>query len=256
MKQLIGIFFISVVLVCGIVSCKKDQVTGLDMGYNYFPNQVGRYVVYNVDSFFYANSTHIETFKFQLKEKIQSVYLDNQNRPTLRLERSVKHFNDTVSYGAMPWILRNVWAENRTATTAEKVEENVRFVKLIFAVTKDKSWNGNAQNINEEIDYKYSFVDQTKIIGGNTFDSTLEVEQQNHLDLISQQYYVEQYAKNVGMVYKQVIDVNSQPNPNWYNSLLFPFGNDSVTAFYQKPILQRVTSGTQYTYTVNSFGTE
>ena len=218
------------------------------MGYNYFPNQAGKYVVYDVDSFYYANSTTIDTFKFQLKEKIQSIYPDNQNRPTIRLERYIKHYNPAVPYSAMSWSLRNVWAENRTVTTAEKVEENVRFIKLNFPVKKGKSWNGNIQNTNSEIDYKYSFADLTKNIAGITFDSTLEVEQQNHLDLISQQYYIEQYAKNAGLVYKEVIDVQSQPNPSWTPTQL--------VAFYALPILQRVTSGVQYTWTVNSFGTE
>jgi hypothetical protein len=247
MKQLSGIIIISIVLVCGIVSCKKDQVTEPDMGYNYFPNGVGKYVIYDVDSFYYHSAAIIDTFKFQLKEKIQSVYSDNEGRPTLRLERYVKYYNDTVSYSAMPWIFRNVWAENRTATTAEKVEENIRYIKLNFAVKKGKSWNGNVQNTNGEMDYKYSFVDLSKNIAGNTFDSTLEVEQQSNLDLVEQQYYIEQYAKNVGLVYKRVIDVNSQPGS---------LTGAALTAFLNTPILQRVTSGVQYTWTVNSFGTE
>ena len=148
----------------------------------------------------------------------------------------------------MSWVLRNVWAENRTATAAEKVEENVRFVKLVFPIKKSKSWNGNAQNTNIEMDYKYSFVDQFKTIAGLTFDSTLEVEQQNRLDLIYDNYSVEQYAKNVGLVYKKVILVESQPIPSWTPT--------QFSAFYAIPILQRVFKGNQYTWTVNSFGTE
>ena len=249
MKQVFGILFISAVLICGIVSCKKDKLTDPDLGYNYFPNQVGKYVIYDVDSFYYNDFTsHIDTFKFQLKEKIQSVFLDNQNRPTLRLERFVKYYNDTVAYSLMPWTFRNVWAENRTAATAEKVEENVRFIKLVFPVKKNKSLNGNVQNTNPEIDYSYSYVDQLKNIAGMTFDSTLEVVQQNNLTLIAQKYSIEQYAKNVGLVYKKIIDVASQPNPLWTPT--------QFAAFYVLPILQRVTSGVQYTWTINSSGTE
>ncbi len=256
MKQLSGIFFISFVLACGIVSCKKDQAIEPDLGYNYFPDQIGRYVVYDVDSFFYddfnvdpiSRIAPIDTFKFQLKEKIQSVYLDNQNRPTLRLERYVKYYNPAVAYSALPWVLRNVWAENRTARTAEKVEENTRFVKLIFPVKKSKSWNGNAQNSNGEMDYKYSFINLSKNIGGNVFDSTLEVEQQNYIDILSKSYCVEQYAKNAGLVYKKVILIQSQPDPNWIPS--------QFSAFYAIPIMQRVNKGTQYIWTVNSYGIE
>ena len=81
-----------------------------------------------------------------------------------------------------------------------------------------------------------------------TFDSTLEVVQQNNLTLIAQKYSIEQYAKNVGLVYKKIIDVASQPNPLWTPT--------QFAAFYVLPILQRVTSGVQYTWTINSSGTE
>ena len=256
MKQLSGVLFIFIILLCGMASCKKDQAIEPDLGYNYFPDQPGRFVIYDVDSFYYddfnvdpvTRIAPIDTFRFQLKEKIQSVYLDNQNRPTLRLERYVKYYNPTVPYSALPWVLRNVWAENRTATRAEKVEENVRFVKLIFPIKKNKTWNGNAQNTNSEIDYKYSFTDLSKTIAGNVFDSTLEVEQQNYTDILTKNYCAEQYAKNVGLVYKKVILVESQPDPHWIPS--------QFTAFYAIPIMQRVNKGNQFIWTVNSYGIE
>ena len=81
MKQIIGIFSVSIILALSLFSCKKDKSTAPDLGYNYFPDQVGRYVVYDVDSFYYNDFTNqTDTFKFQLKEKIQSIYYDNQNR--------------------------------------------------------------------------------------------------------------------------------------------------------------------------------
>src|SRR3990167_8625748 len=99
MKKHILLFF-AFLLIAGIYSCKKDPSPALDLGYNYFPDAVGTYVVYNVDSIFYDDfnvnpSNHIspaDTFKFQLKEKIQSVYTDNEGRPALRLERYVKYY--------------------------------------------------------------------------------------------------------------------------------------------------------------------
>lgn len=257
MRQLFSLFFILFSISAGFISCKKEKDPGPDMGYNYFPTQVGRYVIYNVDSFYYYNSpTIIDTFKFQLKEKIQSIYPDNQGRTTLRLERYVKIYDPIVPYSSMPWILRDVWAANRTTTTAEKVEENVRYVKLAFAVREGQTWNGNAQNTNPVSTYAYQFFDQPRTIAGVSFDSVLQVNQENNENLILKSYYIEKYARNIGLVQKQVIDIESQPNPNWSNPLMFPFGNDSLVAFYAKPILQRVTSGTQYSFTYNSSGIE
>jgi hypothetical protein len=246
-KKIIPILFISGLLITGSSSCKKDKAIAPDMGYNYFPNQVGRYVVYDVDSFFYDDfNKKTDTFKFQLKEKIESIFTDNQNRPTIRLERYKKNYSATVPYSSMSWVLKDVWAENRTANTSEKVEENVRYIKLHFPVKENQKWNGNSQNTLAAWDYDYAFFDQARTIGNIKFDSVLQVTQFDDKlqNLIEHKYYIEKYARNIGLIYKQVIDVESQPP------------SPAPPNFFSVPIMQRVTSGVQYTMTVNSYGTE
>ncbi len=231
----------------GFSSCKKDKAIAPDMGYTYFPNQVGRYIVYNVDSFYYDDfNKKTDTFKFQLKEKIQSVFTDNENRPTIRLERYIKNYSTSIPYNAMTWILKNVWTENRTLTTAEKVEENLRYIKLVFPVNENQKWNGNIQNTLPEWNYEYDFFDLPRTIGGIYFDSVLQVNQYDDKlsNLVEHKYYIEKYARNVGLIYKQVIDVESQP------------GNPIPPGFFNVPIMQRITSGVQYTMTINSYGIE
>src|ERR1043165_19624 len=123
MKKVISFFFFGLLFSAGL-SCKKEKDPDPDMGYNYFPDKPGKYVIYDVDSFYYNDFTgNIDTFKFQVKEKIHSVYTDLQSRPTLRIERYIKNYSPTVPYSSMSWMLKDVWAANRTATTAEKVEE-------------------------------------------------------------------------------------------------------------------------------------
>jgi hypothetical protein len=256
MKNFISFFFFGFLLLAG-ASCKKEKDPAPDMGYNYFPEKPGKYVVYDVDSFYYDDVTFsIDTFKFQIKEKIESVYSDNQGRPTLRLERYVKYHNDTVPYSAMSWTLKDVWAANRLATTAEKVEENVRYIKLAFPVRDGQQWNGNAQNTYGTQNYTYQYFDQPRTIAGVAFDSVLQVNQQNYETLISKALFIERYARRTGMVFRQNILVESQPNPQWADTSVYPFGSDSLAAFYAKPIMQRVTSGYQCTYSYNSSGTE
>ncbi|MDQ3047969.1 MAG: hypothetical protein M3R27_10505 [Bacteroidota bacterium] len=243
----------------GVASCKKDNGAPPDMGYNYFPDQPGNYVIYNVDSFYYDDfydPTTIDTFKFQLKEKIESVFMDNQGRPTLRLERYVRYYNESIPYNSLPWILRDVWSANKNMRVAEKVEENVRYVRLSFPVKETQTWDGNAQNTEGEMNYSYRFFDVSRTIGNILFDSVLQVDQQDINNLIEKRFYIEKYARNVGLVQKHVIDIQSQPNPDWSDPVAFPFGNDSLSLFYNKPILSRVDSGHQYIMTVISFGTE
>lgn len=258
MKKQIHILSLILISIVGFYSCKKDKDTPPDMGYDYFPNTQGKYVIYDVDSIYYNSdsinsNTHLAPateYKFQIKEKVQSIFMDNQNRPTMRLERYVKYHNDTIPYAQMDWTIRNVWAENRTATTAEKVEENIRYIKLAFPVTATQNWNGNAQNTLDALTYYYAYFDQQGTIGASNFDSTLQVTQfdDGGIVLTQRQLYIEKYARNVGMVFKQIIDIGSQPVSTW--------GSDSLAHFFSIPILQRINSGTQYTMTVNSYGTE
>src|SRR4051812_33418664 len=181
MKYFFPLLIVSLLIISTFYSCKKDKEQEVvDMGYSYFPDQAGNYTVYDIDSFYYNDFTdHIDTFKFQLKEKIESVFQDNENRPTLRLERYVRFYDKLKPYPTIPWKLRNIWKANRTATTAEKVEENVRFTKLTFPVSNKSPWNGNVQNTEPSQNYTYFFVDLPKTIGNLTFDSVLQVNQQD-----------------------------------------------------------------------------
>lgn len=252
MNYLRVIFYNVVVCSAFLYSCKKDVTTVVDIGKNYFPLKAGSYIVYNADSTFYDDfyvPTKVTNTKFRLKEKIQSFYYDDQNRLTARLERYVKYYDSTVSYDSMQWTLKNIWVENVTSTTAEIVQENVRFVRLVFPVKVNKSWNVNSQNFLSELDFTYTSIDVKANIGGIVFDSVLQtVYDDGGGILTTRNYATEKYARRVGLIYKQEINVESQPDPNATPSQL--------QLFYATPILQRITSGYQYTWTIYSYGVE
>lgn len=250
MKYFLPFLFVITFFLSTVYSCKKDkEQTVLDMGYNYFPDKQGDYIVYDVDSFFYNDFTHhIDTFKFQLKEKIESFFVDNENRPTMRIERYTRSYDPKKPYSSIPWKLRDAWSANKTAGMAEKVEENVRFVKLIFPVVAKSSWNGNAKNNLSPLNYSYFSVDLPATVGNTHFDSVLQVTQQDALTVISKKYYIEKYARNFGLIFKHVIDVESQPDPTWPDSV--------VKKWRDTPIMDRVDSGIQYIVKFNSYGHE
>src|SRR5256885_175381 len=86
------IFVMTVVFFTG---CKKDKPATDDPGYSYFPDDIGHYCIYQVDSTVY-DDFHNDTFyySYQIKEVIESYFIDNQNRNAMRVER-YKRANDT-----------------------------------------------------------------------------------------------------------------------------------------------------------------
>ena len=196
------------VLLCGVVifSCKKDKpVESVDFGYNYLPDEVGRYVIYEVDSIVYDDVAHPVpyTFRYLLKEVIAATFLDNSGRQTLRIERFYKMYNDTVPYDSMVWIGPRVWHANKTSSTFEKVEENIRYVRLVFPVSEGKQWNGNAYNTLGQKEYEIISVDQPESINNINFDSVVTVKQFEKINFIENIYEAEKYARNAGLIYKK-----------------------------------------------------
>jgi hypothetical protein len=227
-----GFLIISIVAITFLlfISCKKHETEKpMDVGYGYFPTNIGHWVLYDVDSTFYDDYhyTHYH-YHYTIKEYIESTFLDNQNRPTQRIERY-------KTIDTIPTYIANVWSANLTSSNAEKVEDNIRYVKLIFPIADGQTWNGNAFNTLGEQEYKYDNVFAPYTINGLSFDSTVTVLQDDIVpdtNLIDVKIEKEIFAKNVGMIYKRYRNVH-YPN----------------TAFSPDTI-----SGVDYTYKIISFG--
>ena len=238
MKQLLLLGLI----VFTMFACKKKKVEDpSDVGYAYAPTKIGKYVVYDVDSTIY-DDFHTDTiyYKYRIKEKLEEIYVDNQNRAAIKLVRYIKKHSDTISYDNMPWIVKDVWNYTKTATTLEVVEENIRFTKLIFPVKEESSWNGNANNTLGDWEYTYSSVDKGETINGTHFDNVVLVTQKDDKgkNAIHREYYIEKYAKDIGLVYREIKDLHSS------------------TVVLGVPVEQRITSGVIYKLTYVTYGYE
>src|ERR1051325_848746 len=183
--------------------CKKDEPTqeSLDFGYNYFPGEVGSYIIYRVDSIHYDIT--YDTVQYLLKEKIESSFLDNSNRPTLRIERYKKYYNDSIPYDSMQWALTDIWTATKTTTALEKKEENIIYVKLVFPAKEGKTWNGNVYNNLGEQQYEITSTDVFETINNMSFDSVATVLQNDNVNVIQNIHAEEKFARNVGLIYRQ-----------------------------------------------------
>jgi hypothetical protein len=182
------------------VSCKPKPTEVEDFMYEYFPVEVGTWVTYDVIDTRYDVQTITETY--QLKEVIDSEIKDAQDRPALRIARYWrKNDND-------PWDIKDIWVSTRTTSTAEKVEENVRFVKLVFPVRSYQTWDGNIYNTKPEWEYFYDSIGNSRLINNIEFDETVKVVQIENFNLIQEQDAYEIYGKNVGLIYRKLIDID------------------------------------------------
>lgn len=181
-------------------SCKeKENITPKPIDISYYPMNINDEKVYFVEHIIIDNPISLyDTQRYYLMEKIESMYFDEIGNPIYRIERYKR--SDTIS----TWQLTDVWFSQYYHNQAHKVEENIRFVKLVFPVAKGLKWNGNAMNTLESQMYKIDTIDND----WHNFDSTLVVVQQNKESLIDKYLDFERYAKHYGLVEKVSIHIS------------------------------------------------
>lgn len=191
--------YIIIGFVIASYSCDKKGEAE-DFHYEYFPIEIGTYVIYDVDETIYDIQTTSE--QYQLKEIIESEFTDNLGRPSLRIERYKR------ATPADDWEIKDVWHTTRTNSQAEKTEENIRYVKMSFPVRNYQEWDGNTYNTENEWLYYYDSIGDRRNINGISFEETVKVVQRENFNLIEQEEAYEIYAKGVGLIYRKLIDLD------------------------------------------------
>jgi len=221
--------------------CAKKKVVEATsiLGLDYYPTQVGKFVVYDIDSTVYDElSQTSKLYKYRIKEKLTENFTDNEGKPAIRIERYIKVYNPLKSYDSIPYVIKEVWMANADDKKIQVVENNLRYTKLIFPIKESTSWNGNANNTLGELNYSYSYIDKTEVVNGNSLTNVLFVIQRDDKTLIAQQYYTEKYAKGVGLVYREIKDI---------------YSNNVVAGV---PIEQRIEKGVIYKQILVNYGYE
>lgn len=182
------------------VSCKKDT-TSVDLHYDYFGLNQGRYVIYDVVDITHASSTQHDTAYYQLKTLIGDTITDNEGRTAYKFMRYTRPTSSD------PWVLSDTWMAIIAGHKAELIEENQRIIKLVFAPATDKFWNANAYNTYDELNCYYEEIHNPYTVNSQVFDSTVTVEQDDELNLIEYRRKYEVYANEIGMIKKHYRDL-------------------------------------------------
>lgn len=209
--------YLYLVTACLVLACSKSEDNSFEYKYAYYPLQKASWIIYSVDSIVHTENGQLvkhDTFHFQVKELIDSSFIGLDNE--FYWQFSVFSRMDSVS----PWSNQRIGLVKRTITTVQRDFNGINLIKLVFPPNKDYSWNTNVFNNesknSELIDSICLFkeIDQPLKLGKFSFDSSLTVLQSDYEDLINKGYAEEKYVKNVGMVYKKMLELGKQNASN------------------------------------------
>ena len=193
-KSVLSIFLLSLLL----VSCKKNNGE-VDFHHEYFPLQPGTFVEYQVTETEYISSVaHTDSYK--IKTVVGDTIIDNSGRIARKFYRYI------YDEFKQQYVVKDLWTAIIDQERAELVEENQRMIKLVFAPTSSKEWDGNAFNIYEEAFLYYDKIHKPYKVGNLDFDSTLVVEEDSTLNFIEYKRKYEVYAAGIGMIKKHFQD--------------------------------------------------
>ncbi len=216
-----------------LVSCGKRTIeeinTDVSEQQKYFPLAIGQSIDYQVDSITIvtlATGVTRDSSTTFIRETITDTLRDTEGH----LQWKVERFERTAD--SLPWKIERIWTAEITDQKAVRTEENLRFLRLVFPMTKRSEWNGNLwidpnrtikvadQSIRPFTNWNYEVdsIDIPRQVGAFSFDSVLVVTEVDDENVIEKRLSRTIYAKNIGLVYKEqwILDsqyCNSNPVP-------------------------------------------
>lgn len=184
-----------------LVSCQSSITEPDATGLDYFPLETGRYSIYDVQEQQYALNAASIHRAYQLKEVVGAPYTDVTGQTAYRLNR----YRRTTE--SQPWQADSVWSSRIVNNEAIRTENSRDFVQLLFPVSNELTWNGNRRNALGSDTYTARNVGQLYRVQDKEFDQTITVLGQNDSTLIRQTKLVAVYARQVGLIYKERINL-------------------------------------------------
>ena len=182
-----------------LVSCDTDSLEpdASRLGFTFFPLEKGFFRIYDVEEIQYSVLS-FDTLRYQLKEQVVDSFLNQTDAYTYIVHRFSRPDENA------PWGLDSVWTARQTPIQAISIENNVSFIKLVFPVNEDVSWDGNALNTNESDEYILQDLFNVKTINDQEV-RTLTVVQGDEEDLLIRDERKEIFAEHIGLIEKTFI---------------------------------------------------
>jgi hypothetical protein len=178
-------------------ACQPDSLISTDDGSDYFPLEVGHYVIYDVTEERYVPGLAPAQTTYQLKEVFGGAYTDVTGQPAYRLLRYRR------SAGTHPWTADSIWSARRVMNEAIRTENGLDFVALAFPVSDRLRWNGNRHNMLAEDQYELRNSGQPYRVSSQQYDATVMVLTQDDSTLLNRDKRLSVYARQIGLIYRE-----------------------------------------------------
>jgi hypothetical protein len=217
-KKLLPAFLIAALFIAGFSACTKKPEKFLgDYSKNYFPLKIGKSITYDVDSVLWDDYYDVRSLHhYQIRWTIVDTFRDAQFRLSYRLQTYIRK-QDTLA-----WQNHTVIYLTPTDNSIEYVEDNLRFIKLIFPIQNGGTWKGNAlispldkaytyfqgwnyyyDNFAQPFSNGFMQLDNTVTVHG--VDDTVGNPETRPTEYASKTYAEEVYGQGIGMVYREMI---------------------------------------------------
>jgi len=228
------VFPLVVLSALSLVSCSTKEEFDTEKLSDYLPLQTGKYITYRLDSLVFTNfGTDIETHRYQVKHVIDAQITDNLGRPSYRV---YTYMNDST--GTQPWEATGSYSVTPLASQTEVIDDNLRVIKLHAPIKEGFQWKGNTYLPNEPYYDMYSFNNDNDMKDWEfTYDpfdpgftyqghsyadvqTVLQEDISSNIPVVDVNAFgyksmsVEKYSKTIGLIYRQFILWEYQPNPS------------------------------------------
>lgn len=206
-------FWVLFAVLLGFAACKKNNNNNFTVNYqyNYYPIDSGHYIIYNVDSVTF-NYDGINYNRDTAQYQMMAVFGDTIHDLLDSVNFLVTYYtrpNANAQWGS-PYLTYGL----RTMTNMQVVENDIRFIKLVFPPALNEGWNGNlyvpvdnnpnsAYTIFQGWNYYYGNVDTSLMLNGLTYPNAIVASEVNNISQLEKEVRTEVYAQNVGMIYQE-----------------------------------------------------
>ena len=187
-----GIF--SFLVLSLVISCKKDRTEPVDSN-NYYPLEIGRFLIYDVKEEIYsAGQANPVKKSWQEKDEVDRVSTDEKGIPTYIIARSRR--NTAAEY----WQKEKEFSVQKYPDKLLTNIDNQTFFSLAFPVDPKVEWNGNSFNNLDAQNYHYEDLNKPVQLGTQSFDKALVVVERKDTSIINRYIGIKQYGLGVGLI--------------------------------------------------------